>query len=327
VDDPYGFCESLVRTSDRNRFLAGLFAPADARRHLWALYAFGTEISRIHAAVHNPLAGEIRLQWWRELLAGERPDEASPVAAALTGTIMAFQLPLDPLNGLIDAHTFDLYDEPMAGLRDLDSYAAKTEGTLFGLAAHILIGPTDGSPGNSAPVSDSSQPVVTAELMASAVEPEESPRQPIRVTEKPLSRDQRDNLGAAVADAAVAVVTTRLLRELAGRAQGRDLFVPTKLLERHGVPRADIEAGRDTRAIAALFGELRDHARAAYERFRAAAAAIPQECGPAFLPAVLTPRMLGKLERNAATPFTAVAMPQWQSQWDLWRAARRWPAL
>ena len=35
----------------------------------------------------EPLPGEIRLQWWREVLGGERPGEAGahPVAAALLG--------------------------------------------------------------------------------------------------------------------------------------------------------------------------------------------------------------------------------------------------
>ncbi len=31
----------------------------------------------------------------------------------------------------IDAHTFDLYDEPMASLRDFDAYADKTRAALF----------------------------------------------------------------------------------------------------------------------------------------------------------------------------------------------------
>ena len=44
------------------------------------------------------------------------------------------------LVGLIDAHTFDLYDEPMLSLADLQSYAVRTAGTVFELAARILAG-------------------------------------------------------------------------------------------------------------------------------------------------------------------------------------------
>ena len=41
------------------------------------------------------MPGEIRLQWWRDVLSGERGGEASanPVAAALMQTIARFALP------------------------------------------------------------------------------------------------------------------------------------------------------------------------------------------------------------------------------------------
>jgi phytoene synthase len=44
---------------------------------------------------------------------------------------------------LIDARTFDLYDEPMATLAELDRYAAATSATVFRLAARILAGEAD----------------------------------------------------------------------------------------------------------------------------------------------------------------------------------------
>ena len=56
---------------DRDRYLADLFAPADARPHLFALHAFNVEIARVRGKVSEPMPGEIRLQWWREHLRGE----------------------------------------------------------------------------------------------------------------------------------------------------------------------------------------------------------------------------------------------------------------
>ncbi len=47
MQDVHDYCEALVRTADRDRYLASLFAPAAARRHLHALYAFAREISRV----------------------------------------------------------------------------------------------------------------------------------------------------------------------------------------------------------------------------------------------------------------------------------------
>ena len=142
MDDAYTFCEALVRAADKDRYLASLFAPAAARRHLHALYAFASEIARVRDAAREPLPGEIRLQWWRDVLQGEGRGQvsANPLAAALLDTIARSALPTDRLIALIDAHAFDLYDDAMPSLTDLDAYAEHTAGTLFALAAQILGG-------------------------------------------------------------------------------------------------------------------------------------------------------------------------------------------
>ena len=136
----FDHCTALVREGDRDRYLATLFAPAKHRGALFALYAFNVEISRVRELAREPMPGEIRLQWWREALAGEREGEAAthPVAAALRATLTRYDIAAERLIALIDAHGFDLYDEPMATLDDLDNYGSKTQGTLLGIAADIL---------------------------------------------------------------------------------------------------------------------------------------------------------------------------------------------
>src|ERR1700704_5284940 len=108
-------CEQLVRAADKDRYLATLFAPADKRHALFALYAFNCEIAGVRDRAREPMPGEIRLQWWRDVLNGERAGEAAanPVAAALTDTLARCGLPVAPLLDLIEAHAFDLYDDPM----------------------------------------------------------------------------------------------------------------------------------------------------------------------------------------------------------------------
>ncbi len=137
-------CANLVREADRDRYLAALFAPAAHRDALLALYAFNVEIARVRDLAREPMPGEIRLQWWREALSGERDAEAAahPVAAALREALARDGLSADPLQALIDAHGFDLYDEPMASLRDFDDYAANTRGAVFTVAAAMLGGLT-----------------------------------------------------------------------------------------------------------------------------------------------------------------------------------------
>lgn len=135
-------CAALVREADRDRYLATLFAPAAHRDALFALYAFRVEIARVRDLAREPMPGEIRLQWWREALAGERAGEAAahPVAAALRETLARYGLANDRLIALIDARAFDLYDEPMATVTDLEIYGIRTQSALFAMAAEILGG-------------------------------------------------------------------------------------------------------------------------------------------------------------------------------------------
>jgi phytoene synthase len=136
----HAHCERLVRAQDRDRWLASLFAPADTRPHLMALYAFNLEIARLRDVVSDPLPGEMRLQWWRDLLNGQSRGEAAghPVAAALAETIKARGFAREDLIALIDARVFDLYDDPMPDGDALTRYALDTAGTLLRLSAQVL---------------------------------------------------------------------------------------------------------------------------------------------------------------------------------------------
>lgn len=139
-EDAVGHCERLVRAADKDRFLATLFAPAEHRPALFALYAFNAEIARVREIAREPLPGEVRLQWWRDVLNGERVEEArsNPVAAALLDAMARYGFSSQSLIDLIDARTFDVYDDPRQTLADLESYTAKTSSALFALAAQIL---------------------------------------------------------------------------------------------------------------------------------------------------------------------------------------------
>jgi 15-cis-phytoene synthase len=137
MTNAFDHCEQLVRAGDKDRFLASLFAPEKARRALWALYAFNLEVARTRELAREPMPGEIRLQFWRDALAGQ--GEAHPVAAALRDVAVRYRLPPAMLVEMIDARTFDLYDQPMATLADLERYAASTSSILVELAARILV--------------------------------------------------------------------------------------------------------------------------------------------------------------------------------------------
>ncbi|WIM14385.1 squalene/phytoene synthase family protein [Enhydrobacter sp.] len=100
-----------VRTADRDRFLAALFAPEPARRGLMALLAFDHELARARAVTREPLLAEIRLQWWREAVAeaaGMDKPRAQPVVEALAETARRYRLTADGFIALIDARAEEI---------------------------------------------------------------------------------------------------------------------------------------------------------------------------------------------------------------------------
>lgn len=137
--DGAGFCAELVRTHDFARYASTLFVPVDQRRPLLALYAFNVEISRVRSQVSQPLSGEMRLQWWMDMLAGTAHGgaEGNPVAAELLLAIRNARLPLERLSRLIDERQFDLYNDPMPTMAALEGYIQDTSSVMFSLAARI----------------------------------------------------------------------------------------------------------------------------------------------------------------------------------------------
>lgn len=134
-------CLATLRDTDRDRYLACLLAPEDKRGALAALYAFNAELARIRDLVHEPLPGEVRMQYWRDLLEGQAhgSSAANPVAAELLATIEQYRLPTQTLVDMIDARIFDLYDDPMETRGTLEGYAGETASALIQLASLVLL--------------------------------------------------------------------------------------------------------------------------------------------------------------------------------------------
>jgi 15-cis-phytoene synthase len=138
MQSTFSYCENLVRDADRDRFLATLFAPAECRAALFALYAFNVEISSVRERIREPMAGSVRLQWWREVLDRTRDAGGHPTASAMGEVVSRHALSIDRLHNLLEARMFDLYNDPMPGLAELDAYALQTSSTLMALAMQIL---------------------------------------------------------------------------------------------------------------------------------------------------------------------------------------------
>lgn len=131
---------ALVRTADRDRYSATLYAPESKRSALMALYAFNVEIARIRDITKEPMAGEMRLQWWRDALTGGTSTETAghPVAGVLTDAIRDYGLPIQTFENMTDARRFDLYNDAMPSRNDLEGYCGETAGALIQLSSLIL---------------------------------------------------------------------------------------------------------------------------------------------------------------------------------------------
>ena len=97
--DAAAFCADLVRALDFPRYASTLFLPSVHRRPMLAIHAFNVEISRVRDQVSQPLPGQIRLQWWTDLLASEDHGgtEVWLAPAELRAALRALHVTLDTM--------------------------------------------------------------------------------------------------------------------------------------------------------------------------------------------------------------------------------------
>ena len=144
-DSAQAFCADQVRARDFTSYAASLFVPRESQRAWLALAAFNSEIALIRDHVSQPLPGEIRLQWWRDTLTNaaavaQADAMGNPIAAELLRAIATYDLPIETLVRAIDAHIFDVYDDPMPDMAALEAHCRDTSAASYTLRAKILGG-------------------------------------------------------------------------------------------------------------------------------------------------------------------------------------------
>lgn len=143
--DSAALTADFLKSNDPDRYYASLVIPEGKRAAVQSLYAFATEVASVRERVSEPAPGEIRLQWWDDALSGKGHGNVrqNPIADALLTTIGDYGLPVVPLQRLIAARRFDLYQDPMRDLTSFEGYAGETVSALYQFAAMIL---NDGVP-------------------------------------------------------------------------------------------------------------------------------------------------------------------------------------
>ena len=145
MSDEISYCAGEARRHDRDRFLCALFAPRDRREAIYALLAFNIELARVREATREPLAGRLRLQWWRDTLAilFDGPGGGAgghPVLEPLARAIGRYGLSRTHFDDLIDARDADLDAPPPADIAALTAFAEQTSAPLVLLILEVLGG-------------------------------------------------------------------------------------------------------------------------------------------------------------------------------------------
>lgn len=127
-------CADLVSRGDPDRFLAAMAAPPEVRARLFPLFAFNLEVARAPWVSPEPMIGQMRLQFWRDVLeeigAGAAP-RAHEVVRPLAGVLGETGLPVTILDDMVRARWADLDRAPFADARALGDYLAATAGNLM----------------------------------------------------------------------------------------------------------------------------------------------------------------------------------------------------
>lgn len=130
-------CAALVARADPDRWAAVLAAPKAARAPLIVLYAYNIEVSRAPWASSQPLIAQMRLQWWRDVLAQPAP-RAHEVASPLHALIATRALDVAALDAMAAARIWDIYSEPFESADDFARYIDQTAGGLGWVSAQAL---------------------------------------------------------------------------------------------------------------------------------------------------------------------------------------------
>jgi phytoene synthase len=139
MSDPDHSLDADVRRAEPDFWLASRLVADPARREgLIALVAVHAELAKVAGVAANPLAGEIRLAWWREeieaLFAGDRAL-GRPALQALRGIEGLDQAALE---AMVEARHAELEARPFEEEAKLLAYLDGIYGALMRQAATLL---------------------------------------------------------------------------------------------------------------------------------------------------------------------------------------------
>ncbi len=120
---------ALLHKQDYDRFTASQFAPDSARPRIHALLAFNYEIARAREIANENLAGQVRLQWWRDAVNDIRKSNIRR-QYAVQELAQIPDLDFAALHAMIDARAREFDESINSTVADFTEYCENTSGIL-----------------------------------------------------------------------------------------------------------------------------------------------------------------------------------------------------
>lgn len=132
---PESLCAKLARTHYENFTVGSMFLPRALRKHVFNIYAYCRVCDDLADETGDPELSLRLLDWWREeLFACFAGNPVHPVFQALSETIEAFDLPIQPFEDLISAFMQDQKITRYRTFKELLDYCSRSAnpvGRLF----------------------------------------------------------------------------------------------------------------------------------------------------------------------------------------------------
>ncbi|CED85288.1 Phytoene/squalene synthetase [Phaffia rhodozyma] len=141
---PVLYCKQQVQKFDHEAYLASYFFPAGRPREaFWALRALNMELATIPETVSNVAIGQIRMQFWRDVIrdiSNGIPPSSHPIANALamTSDPKTVDLTAYYLNQMLDAREESLGSPPYPTLTQLLVHLSQTQTPMTLLSLSLV---------------------------------------------------------------------------------------------------------------------------------------------------------------------------------------------
>jgi phytoene synthase len=136
---PDAYCEQKAAESGSSFYHSFRFLSPERRRGMTALYAFCREVDDVVDEVADPAVARVKLAWWRtEIAAAFSGTPQHPVALALKPAVVAFRLPQEHFQSIIDGMGMDLEQNRYLDFTALECYCHHVAGVVGLLSAEIF---------------------------------------------------------------------------------------------------------------------------------------------------------------------------------------------